>query len=94
MASAPARANDVQALGYLSPYMRLMLDVVRECEIDAEHQSKIDDVIQPYIEAEWMKRGLPESENLRGSMATMVREPAPKPAAPREKRRSGLAQYL
>jgi hypothetical protein len=71
-----AKANDVKVLGYLSPYMQLMLDVVRECKIDAEHQSKIDDAIQPFIDSEWKKRGLPESDKLRTAMATMVREPA------------------
>jgi hypothetical protein len=65
-----------QSLGYLSPYMRLMLDVVQACAISVESQSKIDDVIQPFIDAEWEKRGLPESEKLRTAMATMVREPS------------------
>lgn len=71
----PSKAADVQAFGYLSPYMRLMLDVVGQCGIDADNQSKIDEVIRPFIDSEWAKRGLPNSENLRTAMATMVREP-------------------
>ena len=60
---------------YLSPYMRLMHDTVRHCGITETHHSKIDDVIRPFIDAEWSKRGLPDSNILRKTMATMVRPP-------------------
>ena len=59
---------------YLSPYMELMFDVIREFGIDAEHHSKIDP-INDFIEREWLVRGFPDSKKLRESMATMVRDP-------------------
>jgi len=80
----PSRESE-RSLGYLSPYMRLMLDVVQACGISVESQSKIDDVIQPFIDAEWEKRGLPESEKLRTAMATMVREPSAQAGRSRRK---------
>jgi hypothetical protein len=61
--------------GYLSPYMMLMLDVIAACGITADDQSKVENVILPYIESEWKKRGFPDSNNLRKAMATMVRHP-------------------
>jgi hypothetical protein len=67
---APAPAES----GYISPYMQLMFDVIREFRITEDHQSKRDLILE-YIEEEWVRRGFPDSNKLRESMATMVRDP-------------------
>lgn len=72
-APAPAPLTATQG-GYLSPYMVLMFDVIREFSIDAENQSKKDSILE-FIEKEWVRRRLPDSDKCRTAMATMVRLP-------------------
>ena len=69
-AKGPAEAET-----YLSPYMQLMVDAVRDLGISQTYQSKIEDVIMPYLIEQWQLRGLPESKKVREAMATMLREP-------------------
>lgn len=68
---APSDLSDI----YLSPYIRLMIDVVRKYEITDKNHSKID-VLVKFILDEFPKRGLPVSDKLATSMATLVRSPA------------------
>jgi hypothetical protein len=59
-------------LPYLSPYLRVMIDVARELNITPENQPKVD-VVEATIRARWGH--LPDSNKLITSAATMLREP-------------------
>jgi hypothetical protein len=80
----PGLTNDI----YLSPYMRLMVDVVKQFGIADDDQSKIE-LVQEYIDKQWPIRGLPESKKLRTSMATMVRDPAAQSGGLKKSNRKG-----
>ncbi|MHA6687664.1 hypothetical protein [Mesorhizobium sp. A556] len=60
---------------YQSSYMQLMCDAVRDLGISLDNQSKVEEVIKPYLLEQWKLRGLPESKKAREVMATMLRNP-------------------
>ncbi len=57
---------------YVSPYIRIMLDISRKLDISPTNQPKLD-VIIAEIESRWGE--LPQSKRLLEAMATMVRSP-------------------
>jgi hypothetical protein len=59
---------------HYSPYMMLMMDVVRDLKITPDYQPLVD-VIREELRKRWPQRiGIEVSKNLVDAMATIVRE--------------------
>ena len=59
---------------YMTPYMEIMFEVIKENDISEENQGNIDS-LKVSITEKMLKRNLPKSDKLVSSMATMVRLP-------------------
>lgn len=59
---------------YITPYMEIMLETIREEGLSTENQSK-KDILTDIIAKKMAARGLKESSNLAKAMATLIRMP-------------------
>ncbi|MCM1294199.1 MAG: hypothetical protein NC311_01395 [Muribaculaceae bacterium] len=69
--------------GYITPYMEIMLETIHEEKLSIDNQSK-KDVLADIIAKKMAKRGLKESSNLAGAMATLIRMPESQNGRPRK----------
>lgn len=59
---------------YMTPYMEIMFEVIKENDISEENQGNIDS-LKVSITEKMLKRNLPKSDKLVSSMATIIRLP-------------------